>query len=293
MIHTSVLSQEVIDGLDIQDDDTVIDATLGNGGHSESILRLGKKIKVIGIDLDPEAIVRSKDRLKQFSNITFVQDSFRNLDAILQNLHVSTISKALFDFGLSSNQLEESGRGFSFQKDEPLLMTFGKEHKSFTAQEIVNDWDEENIRHVIRGYGEERFAGRIAKAIVKARQIKPITTTAELVKVILSTCGGKVIPGKIHPATKTFQALRITVNDELGAIQEGLTKAFSVLAPNGRIIAISFHSLEDRIVKQMFRAWSDTGFGIQVTKKPIIPQDEEIRVNPRSRSAKLRIIQKK
>ncbi len=288
MIHTSVLSQEVIVGLDIRDDDTVVDCTLGNGGHSESIARLGKKIRIIGIDLDPDAILRSKERLKQFTNITFVEGSFRNIDSILRDLQLSGINKALFDFGLSSNQLEESGRGFSFQKNEPLLMTFGKEHKNFTAQEIVNGWDEENIRHIIRGYGEERFAGRIAKAIVKARLVKPIETTGELVKIILSTCGDKVMPGKIHPATKTFQALRIAVNDELGAIKEGLTKAFQALSPKGRIAVVSFHSLEDRIVKQMFRAWSDAKQGTLLTKKPINPTLLEIKENPRSRSAKMR-----
>lgn len=292
MTHESVLSQEIITGLDIRDDDTVVDATLGNGGHSYSIARLGKKVHIIGIDLDPDAIERSKERLKQFSNITYVEDSFRNLDSILTHLRLSSINKALFDLGLSSNQLEESGRGFSFQKNEPLLMTFGKNHKGFTAEQIVNEWDEENIRHIIRGYGEERFAGRIAKAIVRVREVSPIKTTSKLVEVISSAIPMKNRHGKIHPATKTFQALRITVNDELRSLEDGLTSAFNHLAPTGRIVAISFHSLEDRIVKQMFRAWSDTKLGILLTKKPITPRDEEIIRNPRSRSAKMRIIEK-
>lgn len=293
MVHTSVLLHEVLDGLDIQDDNTVVDGTLGNGGHTESIARLGKKVNIIGIDLDPDAIERSKERLKEFTNITYVNDSFRNLDTILENLRLSNVDKVIFDFGLSSNQLEESGRGFSFQRDEPLLMTFGKNHSGFTAQEIVNEWDEENIRHIIRGYGEERFAGMISRAIVKAREIKPIRTTGQLVDIIVGAVPAKSKHGKIHPATRTFQALRITVNDELESIQDGLTKAFTALRPKGRIAAISFHSLEDRIVKHMFRAWSDTDLAILVTKKPIVPSDEEVAVNPRSRSAKLRIIEKK
>jgi 16S rRNA (cytosine1402-N4)-methyltransferase len=296
MIHESVLLHEAIEGLEIQDGDIVIDATLGNGGHSEALLSLRKDIRVIAIDMDIEAIERSKKRLAPLGgNITFVEGNFRNIPAILEKVGVHSVSKILFDFGLSSNQLEESGRGFTFQKNEPLEMTFGKEISSstLTARDVVNEWQEESLREIIRGFGEERFAGRIARGITEARAQKPIETTDELVDIIKSMVPGFYKKGRIHPATRTFQAIRIAVNDELGAITNGLKYGFEHLLPFGRIAAISFHSLEDRIVKQYFRSLYHEGLTSQITKKPIVPTEMEIKNNPRSRSAKLRIIQKK
>lgn len=295
MIHTSVLLHEAIDGLEMRDGDIVVDATLGNGGHSEGILSSGKDVKVIAIDLDLDALTRSKARLSQFADrITFVNDSFKNISSVLNDLGVAKVSGILFDFGLSSNQLEESGRGFSFQRDEPLLMTFRKttEGSQLTARDVVNTWQEDSLREIIKGFGEERFAGRIARGIVEARSLGPIETTGQLASIITSMVPAFTRKGKIHPATRTFQAIRIAVNEELDAIHEGLAQGFEYLEEGGRIAAISFHSLEDRIVKQYFRKLATEERGTLITKKPIVPTESEVKSNPRSRSAKLRIIQK-
>ncbi len=296
MVHESVLLHEAIDGLEIADGDTVVDGTLGNGGHSEAILSSGKNVHVIAIDLDLDAIGRSKERLAPFAGkVTFVNDSFKNISGILADLHVEKVSGIVFDFGLSSNQLEESGRGFSFQRDEPLLMTFrkGGEGVHLTARDIVNTWQEDSLREIIKGFGEERFAGRIARGIVEARANGPIETTGELSRIITSMVPAFTRKGKIHPATRTFQAIRIAVNEELDAIQTGLSQGFQYLEDGGRIAAISFHSLEDRIVKQYFRTLAAEEQATLITKKPIVPSESEVKRNPRSRSAKLRIIQKK
>ena len=204
------------------------------------------------------------------------------------------VDKILLDIGLSSNQFEESGRGFSFQKDEPLIMSFKKEitENDLTAKEIVNTWEAENIMTILQGYGEEQFASRIARAIVRSREMKPIETTFELVDIIMSATPKFYHFKKIHPATKTFQALRITVNDEIGSLKEGIKKSFEILNPSGRLAIISFHSLEDRVVKQFFKEYEDTGKGKRINKRIIIADKEEIEENPRARSAKLRIIQK-
>lgn len=293
MIHASVLLQEAIDGLAIGKRDIVVDATLGNGGHSEAILSKYPDVKVIAIDLDSEAIARSQKRLAPFADrITYVLDSFRNVESIVKAEGLESVSGVLFDFGLSSNQLEESGRGFSFQKDEPLQMTFRSSDAKLTARDIVNDWEEESLRTIITGFGEERFAGRIARGIVETRLMHPIETTGQLVDIIIGSTPSFYSRGKIHPATRTFQAIRIAVNDELEAIKEGLTGAFAVLEPKGHIAAISFHSLEDRIVKQYFRSLASEELASILTKRPIIANDQELKENPRARSAKLRIIEK-
>jgi 16S rRNA (cytosine1402-N4)-methyltransferase len=204
------------------------------------------------------------------------------------------VDRILLDIGLSSNQFEDSGRGFSFQKDEPLIMSFKKDLKEtdLTAKEILNTWDRENIEAILKGYGEEQFAWKISKAIVERREQKPIETTFELVDIVKSATPKFYHHRKIHPATKTFQALRITVNDEIESLKDGINKGFNILNKDGRIAVISFHSLEDRIVKQFFREMEDSGVGKRITKKPILPSEEEIRENPRSRSAKLRILEK-
>ncbi len=294
MIHASVLLQEAIDGLLLQDGDVVVDATLGNGGHTLAMLSLKKDIHIVGIDLDQDALARSKARIGTSSQVTYVNDSYRNLEKIMTDLEMKP-TKVLFDFGFSSNQIEESGRGFSFQRDEPLLMTFASSPKpsDLTAYEIVNHWEEDTIRTILKLYGEEKFAGRIAKAIIATREERPIESTFDLVEVIRAATPVAYHRKKIHPATKTFQALRIATNDELSAVVEGVETAFRLISSKGRIAAISFHSHEDRIVKHTFRTWAQTGIATPVTKKPITPSAKEIEENPRSRSAKLRIIEKK
>ena len=301
-MHKSVLLQEVIDGLNIKSGDVVVDGTLGGGGHTEEILkRFGNKVSIIGIDLDKDAIERTKSRISKLGdNIRYTEGSFRNIDKILQSLGVEKVDKILLDIGLSSNQFEDSGRGFSFQKDEPLLMSFKNlsaqavdlTEEDLTAREIVNTWDLENIATIIKSYGEERFAWKIAKAIVARRELRPIETTFDLVEITKTATPKWYHTRRIHPATKTFQALRITVNDEIESLKEGIAKGFEYLNKDGRLAVISFHSLEDRVVKQFFKDKYSRDEATIVTKKPIIPTIEEIRENPRSRSAKLRIIEK-
>ena len=296
MTHIPVLLHEVIDGLALKPGDIFVDGTLGGGGHSEEVLkRFGNRVKIIGIDLDSDAVRRSEERLGQSQgDIKFIEGSFRNLNAILDSLNIKGVDKILLDLGLSSNQFEESGRGFSFQKNEPLIMSFKKDLKEadLTAKEILNTWDLENIITIIKSYGEEKFAWKIAKAIVERREVKPIETTFDLVEIIKSATPKFYHHRKIHPTTKTFQALRITVNDEIESLKEGIRKGFERLNNGGRLAVISFHSLEDRVVKQFFKEKGTEGQAKILTKRPIIPSDEEIGQNPRSRSSKLRIIEK-
>lgn len=294
--HTSVLLQTSIDSLDLQPGDIFVDGTLGSGGHTEEVLkRYGKTVRIIGIDQDEEALKRAETRFSTYdSNFTLVNNNFRNLDSVLDELQVPQVNKILLDIGLSSNQFEESERGFSFQKDEPLLMTFKKNlgEGDLTAATILNEWGEDTLELIIRGYGEEQFAKRIAKAIINYREVEPFTKTSQLVEVIMEATPKWYHHKKTHAATKTFQALRIAVNDELEALKEGLRKGFERLTPGGRIAVISFHSLEDRIVKNYFRDKAKEGEGKLVTKKPITATDEELKQNRRARSAKLRVLQK-
>lgn len=296
MIHKTVLLQEAIDGLDIHPGEIFVDGTVGGGGHSEEVARrFSDTVKIIGIDQDIEALERTKTRLAHIDcDVTLTQGNFKDIDTILDSIGFTHVDNILLDIGLSSNQFEDSGRGFSFQKDEPLVMSFKKEiaDEDLTAREIVNSWDEENIRAILEGYGEEKFAYKIAKAIVARREIKPIETTSDLVEIVKSATPAFYHHRKIHPATKTFQALRITVNNEIGSLKDGIAKGFERLNSNGRLAVISFHSLEDRVVKQFFKQKEDEGVGERITKRPITPTEEEILHNPRSRSAKLRIIKK-
>lgn len=295
MTHVSVLLQEVMDGLNPQAGEVVLDGTFGGGGHARELIKaIGKQGTYIGLDMDVAAIKRC-DELAAY-NITRVEcvhANFRDADRVLDTLEIHTLDKVLLDIGLSSFQFEDSGRGFSFQKDEPLMMTFEETpgEGTMTAYDIVNHWDEENIATIIWKYGEDRFSRRIAKRIVEGRSEKPIERTSELVEII-SSAVPKRFHGKINPATKTFQALRITVNDELQNLRIGLARLVDRLTSDGRIAVIAFHSLEDRIVKQFFKEMQEAGYGTILTKKPIIPTEEEIANNPRSRSAKLRIFQK-
>lgn len=292
-MHATVLLQEAVDSLNLKKGDVAIDGTLGAGGHSEEIARrFGTDVKIVALDLDSDAIARAGERLHETpTDIEFHLENFKNLDVVLGNRQANAI---LLDLGWSSDQFETSGRGFSFQRDEPLVMTLKRERgeEDFTAADIVNTWDEEDIANVLYGYGEERFARRIAREIVEAREREPIATTADLVKVVMNAVPFFYRRGRIHPATKTFQALRIAVNGELQNLTTALEKGLEALAPSGRFAIISFHSLEDRIVKNFFRDAERDGRVKLITKKPLAPTPAEIAENPRSRSAKLRVIEK-
>ena len=291
-MHKSVLLKEIIEGLDLKNDDIFVDATLGSAGHSLEICRVfGKKVQIIGIDQDDQRISDSQKKLQESKcDFKILKGNFRNIDKVLDELGVEKANKILFDLGLNSEQLENSGRGFSFQKDEPLLMNFGK--TDFTAKEIVNEWSEESLINILWGYGQEKFSRQIAKKIVELRKEKEIGTTTDLVEIIEKAVPNWYRHKKIHSATKTFQALRITVNDELEALKEALRKSFERLQDGGRIAVISFHSLEDRITKLYFRELKNKGEAQILTKKPTTPNKAELKNNPRSRSAKLRIIKK-
>jgi 16S rRNA (cytosine1402-N4)-methyltransferase len=296
MTHIPVLLNEVISGLSIKPSDTFLDGTLNAGGHSKAASKiLGTEGVIIGIDLDGNALTKAREALSGIqAKVFLVQENFGNMELVLSQVGIKFVDKILLDLGLSSNQLEESGRGFSFNKKEPLQMTF-KENpgpSDLTAGDIVNRWDEENIAQIIKSYGEERFAEKIAHAIVFEREKQEIKTTEDLVNIIKIAIPKKYQSGKINPATKTFQALRITVNDEITNLKKGLEQGFEHLNISGRIAVISFHSLEDRMVKNFFKQKAIDGRGIIITKKPIIASKEEEDSNPRSRSAKLRILEK-
>ncbi len=287
--HIPVLLHESITALMIKDGDIVVDGTFGGGGHSKEIYEaFGNKINLICVDLDEDAQKRFEELFKG-KNPVFVHDNYKNAKDILLSTKQSKVDKVLLDIGTSSFQLDEDTRGFSFNSDSPLQMTLSKQgsHTGFNAYDIVNTWEESSIADIIFYYGEEPFARKIAKAIVNARSIKPIKTAKELGEVISLAIKRK---GRLHPATKTFQALRIAVNDELSVLKEALSAWWSLLAPGGRIAVISFHSLEDRIVKQWMVRLEDEKRVI--TKKPISPSPIETKSNPRARSAKLRIIEK-
>jgi 16S rRNA (cytosine1402-N4)-methyltransferase len=296
MIHIPVLKDESLDGLNIQKGDVIVDGTLGGGGHTfEIIKRFGQDVKIIGLDLDVDAKVRTESLIGDTSNnFIFKNSGFQDIDKVLEDLKIEKVDKILLDLGISSFQLEVAGRGFSFLKDEPLLMTMKKDPKDedLTAKDIVNTWDEENIADIIYGFGEEKYSRKIAKAIVEARKDKEIETTFDLVKIIDQAVGRNYKGMRIHPATRTFQALRIATNSELTNLQEVIKKGFDKLSEGGRIAIITFHSLEDRIVKRAFIDLKEKGLVKIITKKPIIPSDQELKLNPRARSSKLRLLEK-
>ena len=294
--HQTVLLHEAIEELSIKPADTVVDATLGGAGHAREIVDLlDEKGTFIGFDLDEDAIVRAQVALADVKPRTFlIESNFRNIERELGERGIITIDKALYDLGWSAYQLS-AGRGFSFLKDEPLLMTYGKgnEKSGLTAATIVNEWGEESIADIIFGWGEERYSRRIAHVIVERRRVQPFSQATDLAEAIKSAVPAAYRHGRLHPATKTFQALRIAVNDELGALKESLAGAWKLLAPSGRIAVITFHSIEDRIVKELFLEFERSGEGTRITRSPKKPSREEIVSNPRSRSAKLRVIEKK
>lgn len=282
-MHIPVLLKEAIENLNPQPNQNFVDCTIGGGGHSTAILeRIKPEGKVLGIDLNKEAI----EKLKDIKNLILVNDNFVNLKSIAENNNFHPINGILLDLGFSSDLLEASGRGFSFLKDEPLDMRFDV-RSDLTAEKVVNQYSEEDLIKIFKEYGEEKFSRRIARQIVNEKQ--PIKTTAQLVEIIKRAVPSFYQHLRIHFATRIFQALRIEVNDELNNLREVLAQAEEILEPEGRIAVISFHSLEDRIVKRFFKGSEALKI---ITKKPIIADDYEIEKNPRSRSAKLRIAEK-
>jgi len=292
-LHLPVLLDEVIHLLEPGSGDIILDGTLGGGGHAAAILeKIGKEGKLIAIDRDPEAIERNKERLGAYPNVIYAHGDFRNVDDILEENGITALDGALFDLGMSSFQVDDADRGFSFQKDGPLDMRFDPS-RGMPAAEVVNGFGKEELSDIIREYGEERHAGLVAAAICAARKKEYIKTTGELTRIVGGAVGRRYRRQKLHPAARTFQALRIYVNDELGAVEEVLEKTVPLMRAGARICVISFHSLEDRIVKVSFRDMVRSGSLELVTKKPLRPAEEEVRTNPRARSAKLRVAQRK
>jgi 16S rRNA (cytosine1402-N4)-methyltransferase len=289
--HQSVMVEEAIKLLDLHDGEVVVDGTFGMGGHSEAILAEAK-VRLLALDADTDSIALAKERLgKKAERIEISNANFRDLAHVLKKGGVEKIDKCLLDLGWNRSQLA-MGRGFSFLHDEPLNMSYGKKPASgFTAAEILNTWEEKVIADVLFGYGEETYARRIAKAIVERRKIKPFETTIELVEVIRDAVPPRYRHGRLHVATKSFQALRIAVNDELGSLEAGIQSAWEHLSEGGRIVVITFHSIEDRKVKRLFAAYAKNG-GTLVVKKPLVPSRSEITNNPSARSAKMRALQK-
>jgi len=303
--HIPVLQREVLEYLDPKPNQNFIDATIGEGGHTLAILeKNGPNGKVLGIELDPELYRKLKSRMAKFPNrLILVNDSYINLEEIVKRENFKQVHGILFDLGMSSWHLEESGRGFSFLKNEPLDMRYSSQNP-LTAEKIVNYWSRSEIEKILREYGEERFAKKIAEKIIEARKSKPIKTTFQLVEIVRKAVPSRYLHQKIHFATRTFQAIRITVNDELNNLEKVLPQTLEILKPGGRLVVISFHSLEDKIVKNFYRTRSPIESKI-LTKKPIRPQKDynppatlplsrapEIKINPRSRSAKLRAVMK-
>lgn len=299
MKHVPVLLSEAIDSLQLKSNQNVVDCTLGDAGHSEIILeKVAPKGKLLGIDLDAEAVLRSKRFLYRFEDRAVIaRDNFANLKAIAEKNNFKPINAILLDLGWSTPQFEERGRGFSFLKDEPLDMRYSTTEKE-TAADIVNSYSESELAVIFKNFGEENLSKEIAKAIAGFRKNKKIEKTGELVEIILEVYRQKLrtnkeIPwiGGLHPATKVFQALRMEVNHELDSLKKVLPQAVEILASGGRLAVISFHSLEDRIVKQYFKSIAGRTIKL-INKKPIIASQEETAVNSRARSAKLRVIEK-
>ncbi len=297
MTHIPVLLKETIEYLNPEAGDIVLDGTLGAGGHSAEICKkIGESGLLVGIEQDEETLEKTRIKIQELGikNIFLVNENFRNLDKVLENLKIEKVDAAIFDLGMSSMQLDKYKRGFSFQKDEPLIMNFKVELEpiDLTARQILNTWSKQDIFEILKNYGEERFAKRISENIEKRREEKDFETTFDLVEVIKESVPVGYTKRRLHFATKTFQALRIAVNDELNVLIDALSKVWDFLGNDGRLVVISFHSLEDRIVKNFFRDKKKAGKGDVLTKKPITASDEEIKENPRSRSAKLRAIVK-
>lgn len=306
--HKSVLLNETIEGLKIKPDGVYVDGTLGGGGHSfEIAARLNEKGRLVGIDQDEAAIEAAGNRLSEFgSRVTIVRSNYRNTKSVLSSLGITGIDGMMLDLGVSSYQLDTEERGFSYRFDTPLDMRMDQ-RQSLTAKNIVNEYSETELFHVIRDYGEDKFAKNIARHIVKARETKTIETTGELNEIIRAAIPAKMRAEGGHPSKRTFQAIRIECNRELEVLKESLDELIGLLNPGGRLCIITFHSLEDRIVKTAFKRAENpctcppnfpvcvcgrTSLGRVVSSKPILPGEEELLENARSKSAKLRIFEK-
>jgi 16S rRNA (cytosine1402-N4)-methyltransferase len=307
--HTSVLLKETIEGLHIKPDGIYVDGTLGGGGHSFEIAgRLSDGGRLIGIDQDEAAITAATERLQQFGDtVTIVRSNYRNTGNVLKSLNIEKIDGMMLDLGVSSYQLDTEERGFSYRYDAPLDMRMDL-RQSLTAKDIVNNYDEMELFRIIRDYGEDKFAKNIAKHIVMAREKKTIETTAELNDIIKAAIPAKMRAEGGHPSKRTYQAIRIECNKELEVLKDSLAELIALLNPGGRLCVITFHSLEDRIVKTAFKKAENPctcppsfpvcvcgkeSLGKVITGKPILPGKEEMEENPRSKSAKLRIFEKK
>ncbi len=305
--HITVLLQETVDGVFQDPSGTYVDCTLGGGGHSSLILsKLGSKGKLVGFDQDPIAIANAQEKFKGDSRVVLVKKNFEALEESLNSLGLLPVEGIIFDLGVSSPQLDEAERGFSYMQDAELDMRMDPRNP-LSAKVLVNQWSAEELAEIIWKYGEERWSKRIAEFIVQNRQEKMIETTGELVEIIKKAIPAGARREGPHPAKRTFQALRIAVNDELGVLERTLDQVLSCLAPGGRVGVITFHSLEDRIVKEKFQSWlgrctCPPRFPIcqcgakplarLVNRKPILPSDQELKANPRARSSKLRIAEK-
>ena len=305
--HKSVLLNETIDGLNIKPDGIYVDGTLGGGGHAYEVCRrLGEKGSIVGIDQDAAAIEAASARLKDFGEkVTIVRSNYCDMKSKLHELGIDKVDGIVLDLGVSSYQLDTAERGFSYREDAPLDMRMDTRQK-MTARDIVNDYKEADLYRVIRDYGEDKFAKNIAKHIVQARAVKPVETTAELSEIIRASIPMKFQKKSGHPAKRTFQAIRIELNRELDVLRDSLDDMIDLLNPGGRLCIITFHSLEDRIVKSAFRknenpctcppdfpvcVCGKKSKGSIITKKPILPSEEELEYNSRSKSAKLRIFE--
>ena len=306
--HKSVLLQECIDALNIRPDGIYLDGTLGGAGHSSQIARrLTEGGRLIGVDRDRTALAAAKERLAPYADrVTLVHSNFAEIDAILDSLGIPAVDGMLFDLGVSSPQLDDASRGFSYMADAPLDMRMDKDD-ALTAGEVVNTWTQGELRRILYDYGEERYAPQIAAAICRAREKAPFETTLELVDIIRSAMPAQALREKQHPAKRSFQAIRIAVNDELGAVSRMMQAAVGRLNPGGRLAVITFHSLEDRIVKSEMQQAArgctcPPEFPVcvcgkkplvkLVTRKPIVSGPAELEENPRARSAKLRVAEK-
>lgn len=307
--HISVLLNETLDNLAIKEDGTYVDGTLGGGGHAYEVLkRLGPNGRYIGIDQDEDAIAAASLRLSQFGDkVTIIRSNYSQMKSVLSNLNIQEVDGILLDLGVSSYQLDTVDRGFSYKEDAPLDMRMDN-RSPLTAKDIVNDYSEQELYRMIRDYGEDKFAKNIAKHIVRVRNEKTIETTFELVEAIKAAIPAKIRMAGGHPAKQTFQAIRIELNQELEVLKDTLEDMIGLLKEGGRLCIITFHSLEDRIVKLAFRQEENPCIcppnfpvcvcnrksrGINITRKPILPSEEEIDLNSRSKSAKLRVFEKR
>lgn len=305
--HVSVLLNECIENLNIKPDGIYVDGTMGGAGHSlEIVKKLSEKGMLIGIDRDEEALAVAKERLKEFNNVKYVHDNHDNIDEIIKNLNIKGVDGILLDLGVSSYQIDEKTRGFTYMDDGPLDMRMDKSQK-LTAEYIVNNYKEQDLARIIFEYGEEKFSRMIARNICEYRKNKKIETTGELVKIIEKSIPGKFREKNSHPAKRTFQAIRIEVNNEIEPLYNTIKNSITALNSKGRLCVITFHSLEDRMVKKAYVdaegkctcpkdlpycVCGNVSLGKIITKKPILPTEKEMQENSRSRSAKLRVFEK-